>query len=411
MIQRVIITCILVLSVANMLSAQSLKEYLAIAAENNPTLKSKFKTFEAAMEKVAQVNTLPDPQLSFGVFIFPVQTRVGPQQAKIGLSQMLPWFGTLEAAGSVYQLKAAKKYEDFIQTKHELFKEVKLAWYPLYEIEQQIRLQRDNLEILKSYKHLATRAYENGKSSMTDVIRVDVMIDEAQTDIKLKEDQRRPLKIHFNQLLNREPMESVEVIDTLSFPKVSQLYRKDSLFDNHPQLKAMDLQGKSAEAQARLARKKGMPQIGVGLDYVFIGQRDDVSLPNNGKDVIMPMINVSIPIFRKKYDAAIKEAQLTRESVGYRKEAFKNQLLSDYEQAWYDFDRARQMDELYTRQVQKMEQMKTLLLKAYSTSGNDFEEVLRIQQRLLKYEVSAVTAVVDAFKALAKIDYFTSKNE
>lgn len=411
MIQRLIITCIFAVGVGAMLSAQTPDEYLTTAAENNPGLKAKFTEFEAAMEKVAQVNTLPDPQLSFGVFILPVETRVGPQQAKIGLSQMFPWFGTLDAAGTVYQLKAEAKYEAFLQAKHDLYKKVKLAWYPLYEIEQQIRLQQENLEILKSYKQLATSAYESGKSSMTDVIRVDVMIDEAQTDIELKEDQRRPLLVQFNQLLNRDPLEEVAVLDTLKFPVVNQFYRKDSLFNEHPELKALDLKEKSAEEQARLARKKGMPKIGVGLDYVFVGQRNDVTIPDNGKDVLMPMVNVSIPIFRKKYDAAVKEAQLTREAVGYRREAFKNQLLSDYEKAWFDFERAQQMNELYARQVQKTEQMKTLLTKAYGNSGNDFEEVLRIQQRLLKYEMSSVTAVVDAYKALAKIDYFTSKTE
>merc|ERR1711974_383443 len=51
------------------------------------------------MQKVAQVNNLPDPTFSFGYFISPVETRVGPQRAKVGLTQMFPWFGTLKTAG------------------------------------------------------------------------------------------------------------------------------------------------------------------------------------------------------------------------------------------------------------------------------------------------------------------------
>jgi hypothetical protein len=45
------------------LPGQTLEEYQKFAAENNPGLQAKYKIFEAAMQKTAQVNTLPDPTL------------------------------------------------------------------------------------------------------------------------------------------------------------------------------------------------------------------------------------------------------------------------------------------------------------------------------------------------------------
>jgi hypothetical protein len=66
---------------------ESLDTYLKIAAENNPGLKAKFSDYMAAMEKVPQVGTLPDPQFAFGYFINPVETRLGPQKATLGLKQ------------------------------------------------------------------------------------------------------------------------------------------------------------------------------------------------------------------------------------------------------------------------------------------------------------------------------------
>ena len=79
------------------LHAQTLDDYFKIASENNPELQKKYKDFEMAMKKIPQVSSLPDPNLSIGVFISPVETRVGPQIAKVSLSQMFPWFGTLKA--------------------------------------------------------------------------------------------------------------------------------------------------------------------------------------------------------------------------------------------------------------------------------------------------------------------------
>ena len=138
----VIITALLLIGLSTKSSAQSLEESLKLAAENNPLLKAKYAEFEAAMQKVAQVNSLPDPILSFGYFISPVETRVGPQRAKIGLSQMFPWFGTLKSAGKVYKLQAKAKFQEFIDARNELFLKVKSAWYPIYEVNQKIKFQK-----------------------------------------------------------------------------------------------------------------------------------------------------------------------------------------------------------------------------------------------------------------------------
>jgi hypothetical protein len=87
--------------VSSLVSAQDeLSSYLQTAAENNPGLKARFNEYMAALEIAPQVKSLPDPQLAFGYFIQPVETRVGPQQFKISASQMFPWFGTLKAGES-----------------------------------------------------------------------------------------------------------------------------------------------------------------------------------------------------------------------------------------------------------------------------------------------------------------------
>ena len=148
----VIITALLLVGLSTKSSAQSLEESLKLAAENNPLLKAKYADFEAAMQKVTQVNSLPDPTFSFGYFISPVETRVGPQRAKVGLTQMFPWFGTLKTAGNVQALQAEAKYQEFINAKNELYMQVKSAWYPIYEVNQKILLQKENKDILSSYK-------------------------------------------------------------------------------------------------------------------------------------------------------------------------------------------------------------------------------------------------------------------
>lgn len=404
------IICLVLLSISGFVHAQTLDDYLKEAAENNPGLKAKYAEFEAAMQRVAQVNALPDPTLSFGYFISPVETRVGPQRAKFGLSQMFPWFGTLAAKGEMATLMAEAKYQEFLNAKNELYYKVKAAWYPLYEVNNILLLQKENREILSTYKQLSTTSFKNGKGSMVDVIRVDIMLENTDTEIKLLEDKKKPLLTRFNNLLNRSDSLPITMIDSLPVLEVTEYYRKDSLLTANPMLAAFDLKLKSAQAQEEVARKQGFPKFGVGLDYVLVGE-GTMNVPDNGKDVVMPMVSLSLPISRGKYKAAVKEAQFTQEAIASSKENFENNLVSSYEMTWYELDRANQLIDLYHAQIIKTEQAITLLLTAYSNSGKDFEEVLRMQQELLKYQMAETIALKEYYTALARLDYLTAKSE
>ncbi len=389
-------------------NAQTLEEYLKIASENNPLLKAKYAEFEASLQKVAQVNSLPDPTLSFGYFISPVETRLGPQRAKFGLSQMFPWFGTLKTAGNVFQLQAEANYQEFINTRNELFMQVKSAWYPLYEVNRKISLQKENLDILTTYKQLATTGFKNSKNSMVDVIRTDILLDNTTTEIKLLEDQLKPLKVHFNTLLNRKDTFVVAIVDTLTLTVIDTNYRKDSLLVNHPILKSFDLKYQSAQKAEELAKMQGLPKFGVGLDYVIV-EKGTMNVPDNGKDAVMPMVSMSIPIYRSKYKSAVKEAQFKQEAITNYKTNYANNLLSMYEMNWYELEKSNELLQLYKQQIEKTNQAIILLMSAYSNSGKEFEEVLRMQQELLKYRIAEATAISIYYTALAKLDYITAK--
>ncbi len=388
---------------------QTLDDYFRVAAENNPGLQAKYKEFEAAMQKVPQVNTLPDPSFSFGYFISPAETRVGPQRAKFSLTQMLPWFGTLKAQGDVATLMAEAKYQSFLDARNQLHYQVASAYYPLYELCRWKQIEQENIDILQSYKTIANSKFKNGSAPMVDVLRVDIMLEDAKTSLNILNEKEKPLRTSFNKLLNRNENDSVEMIDSIAVALLPDNFRKDSVLTGNPMLDALDLKIKASEASEITAQKQGLPKIGVGLDYVLVGERTDVDLVDNGKNVFMPMVSLSIPIFRKKYDAAEKEAQLMRDSYLLQKKEMENSLLSNYEMVWFQIQQQKQLLSLYEQQIQTSQQTLNLLFTSYGNSGKEFEEVLRMQQQLLKYEKLKATAQVQYQTALAKLNYITAK--
>ncbi|MEQ8241052.1 MAG: TolC family protein, partial [Cyclobacteriaceae bacterium] len=148
--KKYIIIILTFLGFSTLANAQSLDDYFKIAAENNPGLEAKFKSFEAAMQKVTQVSSLPDPNLSFGYFVSPVETRVGPQRARFSLTQMFPWFGTLKAQEDAATLMAEAKYQEFLDARNKLYYKVSASYYPLYELQKLISIEEENQRILSS---------------------------------------------------------------------------------------------------------------------------------------------------------------------------------------------------------------------------------------------------------------------
>ncbi|SMG23282.1 Outer membrane protein TolC [Marivirga sericea] len=407
---KIVINIIVLVFLGTSLSqAQTLDDYFKKAAENNPGLQAKYREFEAALQRVPQVSTLPDPSFSFGYFISPVETRVGPQRARFSLTQMFPWFGTLRAQGDAATLMAEAKYQAFLDARNRLYYQVAAAYYPLYELNQWIEIERENIEILESYKTIANKKFENGVGTMVDFLRVDIMLKDASTNLSILNDKEAPLLTWFNKLLNREENAWVTVEDSLLAQTLPDNFRKDSLLAKNPVLEELDLKIASSEASEEVAYKQGLPKLGVGLDYAIVGNRPEVELPDNGQDILMPMVSVSIPIFRSKYKAAVKEAQLMQESYSLQKKDFANTLTSNYEMAWFEIQQQQELIELYDQQIQESNQALNLLFTAYSNSGNEFEEVLRMQQQLLKYEKMKATAATQYQIALAKLNYLTAK--
>lgn len=405
-----IFVIIIMFSTSLVTHAQTLEEYFTIAAENNPGLQAKYLNFEAAMQQVSQYSSLPDPSLSFAYFISPVETRVGPQLARFSLSQMFPWFGTLKEQESTAALMAESMYKDFLDARNKLYYQVAAAYYPLYELERFKSIEKENISILSSYKEIASIKFENGESSMVDVLRVDIMLNDAQSNLQILNQQERPLVSSLNSLLNRPGNDSIILNVSPNVVDLADAYRRDSILELNPLLAGLDLKIEASKARERAATKQGLPKLGLGLDYIIVGDRPDVELADNGQDAFAAMVSVSIPLFRAKYKDAQVSAQLMQESYALQKEDLSNKLLSNYDMTWFELQKQSEFISLYNQQIQESQQSLNLLFSSYGNSGKDFEEVLRMQQQLLKYEKLKASALVNYHIALAKIEYITAKS-
>lgn len=449
---------------------QNLEEYLRIAAENNPELKAYFNDYSAALERVPQVGSLPDPELEVGFFLRPMEYPMGNQRAQFQLMQMFPWFGTLSTIKDEAGTMALARFEIFQDVQNRLFFQVKNTWYQLYKLEEEIRIVQENLDILNQYERLALIRFQSAGTSsgsggmqrntpmkeesgsspsggmgnmgggmnsgakgasttgrntpstspsmsssgsgMSDVLRVRMEIKELENTLALLLDSRFPSQAEFNQLLNRNINEKVTITDTLDASplNIERVALLDSITKNNPMLKMLVLEEEAYEAQKRMARLEGRPMLGAGVTYMPFSPRIENGMPMGGDDMVMPMVRLSIPIYRKKYNAMQKEAELRQSAVRQRRENTVNQLSAEWASAMRTFDDAQRRVRLYREQTDLARQTLNLLMISYSTEGREFEEVLKVQQQLLDYQLKGISAIVDQYTTLAVLENLAAAN-
>lgn len=398
-----------VLFSAGEMRAQDLDSYLQEAGKNHPGIQAAWKEYHAALEQVPQAGALPDPKLSLGYFISPVETRLGPQQFKVSLSQMFPWFGTLGEKEQAAAERARVKYQQFAEKRNAVYKQIRVQWYGLYKTRKAVEITRENIDILESLKSLTRRNYENDKGRMAELMRIDVNIREQQNKLDDLREQLATQKTDFNLLLNRQAGDSLKAPGTIQPDTFDILAYRDSLA-SHPELTALEHKEAALKHQVETDRKKSYPSISLGLDYAVIGQRQDMQVAENGRDVIMPMIGISLPLYRKKYDAMVRETRFRLEAIEAKQQEKQNTLSSQYKKAEEAYKQALRHIDLYTKQVQETERIYNLLKTSYSADGESFFEVLRTRLLVHEYQLKLEKARADRNIAVARLRYLTNQN-
>ena len=273
-------------------------------------------------------------------------------------------------------LMANAKFELFRDAKLQVFYDVQRTWYELYKIQKDISISEKNIEILKMIERLAlvrfksaslensgtssqssarssvstsststgasgmqtmsgsqsntgstgsnqassmqtgTMGSSTGNFGLADIYRIQIESGDLENNIALLKNQQNSIIAKFNTYLNRpvtSPVFTYENInrDSLGFELTAV---SDSMLAHNPMLGMLDFEKQSLEARKKMVTRMGYPMVGLGINYSVIGKNVMSASSMNGKDMIMPMAVLTLPVYRKKYNAMQKEAELLKSS-------------------------------------------------------------------------------------------------
>ena len=240
-------------------------------------------------------------------------------------------------------------------------------------------------------------------SGLADVYRIQIEIGELDNNISLLKNQQNTIITRFNSYLNRPVKTMVTIPDTLKFDTlgISLLAVSDSMLANNPMLGMLQYEQQSLEARKKMVTRMGYPMVGLGVNYSLINKSDMSTSAMNGKDMVMPMVTVTLPIYRKKYKALQTEADLMKLATEQGYKAASKSLQTEYYEALQLYQDAQRRMKLYENQSKLAKKSLDIMIKSFSASGSGLTDILRIRQQTLDYEFKQVEAIVDYNTSIA----------
>jgi outer membrane protein, heavy metal efflux system len=292
-----------------------LKDLVEQALENNPGIRRAFADYRAALQRIPQVSSLPDPMLGVTQYARSPETRVGPQNTMLSISQRFPWFGKLNDRGKIAAKEAAALEQMYEARKAETVRQVKLAYFDLAYIDGALQITDEDLGLLRHFETLAQARYSQGVGLQQAVVKLQAEITRDLNRLEVLRRQRTDAEAALNTLLDQPPETPIARVMLPAAPAVAidwqKLYTRGR--ESRPEVKAAFYQIERNEKSMQLARREYWPDVTVSAGYVNVDGRQDPAgrmspPPDNGKDVYSFSVGVNLPIFRRKYDAGVLEA-------------------------------------------------------------------------------------------------------
>lgn len=401
---NITICCVIFLVLPS--QAQDLDMLIDIALSNNPEIKQFELKYNRISEKQFEAATYPNTEIGFGVFTSTPETRTGAQKFKISVNQKIPFFGTLTARSSYANSLADAQYQEVVIIKRKLIVNVSSAYYNLYGIDAKLKIAAKNKELLRSYEKLALKAVEVGKASAVDVLKLQIRKNEIEQLEEILKQQFQSEQSVINAFLNRPSNQSITISGELVIPHEIDDFQ-DGMLQLHPELVRYEKLFASVTSSELLNQKERQPLLGFGVDYINVEQRPDMTFEDNGKDILMPKISLSIPVFNKKYKSLSVQNDLRQNEILSEKQHRYNILESQLKSAISKSNTAVISYKTQIKNLSQLSQAHEILLKGYETESNDFIEILDIQELQFKFQMAKISALVAFHREGLIINYLT----
>jgi cobalt-zinc-cadmium efflux system outer membrane protein len=392
----------------------TLDAYIEHALANSSSLAASRARWRASTEQASQAGNLPDPRLSYGEFLEEVQTRTGPQERRIGLSQAFPWPGQLGAQERVAQQKASAQWQRSQGTELQVVADVKAAFHEYAFLGAELRIKRDLLNLLRGLDSVVqTRVRAGG--SQADLLRLQVEIGRLEDGVASLEGRRPVLSARLEQAINRQHRAEPLPIPPMHTPLPREWKAEDlraRAMQWNSQLLEMQAKVRAQQEAVRVAKLQARPGFTLGLTSIQTGGAINPNTPGSGDDPLMVSLSLSLPVWGGKNHARRQQARELSKAASADLETMEFMVFSALEQSTYQAaDAARRISLYRDSLIPRASEALDLAVAAYRTGGASVLDLIDSERALLEFELSLWRACRDYFLGEAKLELLLGNGE
>ena len=386
---------------------ESLQELELLALSWNPALNRLRQEATAAQAKVSYIDELPDPTIGVNVFAHPIETAAGSQRANLSVAQMIPWLGRLDAQSqrACFEAQAAEQIYEVERLK--VVGDVRATWYRLYTLQKQLEANRDHQKLLESLLAVANSRVATGKASQGDVLLGTLEFSKLEGQVLTLNQQVSSTKAELNRLTGRMteyPLHAPLQID-VSLPPWSHAMLRQVAWEEQPEVGAAQLQAEASKWGIEVARLQRRPNLSLSASWFAIDDnRPTPSIVDVGRDAWAIGAQVSVPLWRHKYDA-IEEEAARRHAASH---ATVDEAMLRYDSLLRDlWEKAKAADETSQLYRETLLPLAQLTMKAdqvsYRNGTIDFNRVIQGFRTVVTLNLGYHRAVGELAVVLARI--------
>lgn len=388
-----------------------------LAVQDNPGLAQINARAQAMAAIPSQVDTLPDPVLSFNALNLPTDTfdtRQEPMtQMQFGLSQTIPFPGKLSLREQAASFEAAAALQDVAEARNWLLRNVKNTWWQIFYLDHALQIVDSNLTLLRQFIQIARTKYEVGEGLQQDVLLAQLELSKLMDQQLKLTGLRRNTAAQLNALMGKPANQPITLPEKVE-KELPGLIAETDLYQQAEDYRAL-LAAKresinAAQSRLDLAKKDYFPDFNVGAAY---GVRDNTLAGADRADFLSMKLSVTVPIFlASKQAKAVDQRTSELMQQKYALQDEWNNVRMQISQGSSDYQRAKDQVILFeTGIIPQARQTVASMLSGYQVNKVDFLNLVQSQVTLFNYEMQYWNAFAEAKQALAQLTAATGKDD
>lgn len=393
---------------ADLVAHPSLDALVQFAVEHNPGIRAARFEWEAAKERATAQSWYENPMLTYmpdtGAM---AQTRAGPVENGVEISQAIPFPGKLTLRGRVAEARADAARELLDATIQEVSRRVRARYADAYLAARSLDINDELTDLTHQLADIAQAKYRVGTAAQQDVILAQEQLSLLATERVVFEGNAETAIGALNALLDRPPRAPLgPPADLGAEPLAIPLARLVEVAEtNRPELRSQDHIVAASQHALRLARMGYLPDLKLTGQWNEVGGGTNPAFAHDGDDIWTVKVGFSIPLWLNRIGAEVGESRAMVRREESRLRDLTNQVLDQVQQHYERVRVAVHTEEIYRRTLIPQTTERISAARAgYQTGTVDFLTLIDSLRSLEEVRLQRDRAVRDYQQSIADLE-------